>query len=167
MITFESDFESVISELTEASEIVDQDVENYERNQRLLQYGLLPSIEEERQIDFMESIRNCNNSDRDRLDDDFDNNIIKYDRPKIWEKLKHSKCCDFFACTKNKKIGLFLITIILIAVNTFGYLWITKYKNNLFEYDITTVSSTTSDGSKNTSQNRETTKTTQGKVLRF
>lgn len=158
MIAIENDIASVYSESTiYDSEIVAREIEDYERNQRLRQFGLLADIEEERQIDFMETIRNCDYSDRDRLDRDFSETPEEQENSTVFVNFKKLSCNNFMhnfiTCFKKRKLAiLFLAIAITITVITLGYFWFTKHKNIFGNIESTTPLNTTPKEPKNTDQ---------------
>ena len=129
-----NDDESVFSESTIDSEIVQREVEEYERNQRLRRLGLLPYIqEEERQIDYIESMRNCNlHEEQNRFDDNFFEDFN--------ENSENLSFCDksnfyikrIFTCFGSKKLKILTVIIIIFSISIGGGLlyWMSLNQGN-------------------------------------
>lgn len=133
MNDFENDINSVYSESTiYESDIVARDIEEYERNQRLRQFGLLTDIEEERQIDLIESIRNGDNNDRVGLVGNYVDVNQEEETSTNCLKLKSYRTKKFIKFVKTKNfVVLFFLTAILATITSFGILWIIKIKTSL------------------------------------
>lgn len=131
----ENDITSVYSESTiYDSDIVAREIEDFERNQRLRQYGLLTDIQEERYIDLIESIRNGDNSERTRLDRDFDTN------QETSTTCAKNPYKTFISFSKSRKFIIFFITgTVLTTAISLGVFWLPKYKNKLSNSDLTTT----------------------------
>lgn len=127
MLCTENDLYSICSESTiYASDIVSRDIEEYERNQRLRHFGLLTNIQEESYIDFIESSRNCDNTDRTRLDRDF---VTDEEQQNSTFCFKLKKC-NLKKIIKSQK-KLFLIScvsffVVIISLNIF---WMFRNQN--------------------------------------
>lgn len=126
MSVVDVDITSVYSESTVYdSEIVERNIQDYERNQRLLQYGLFSNILENESGNLDENLPEQPNSpSRGRL-----------------KEIAFKKCFPFIR--RNKILILFILVIILTTVISIDTLWLSKYKNEISEYQSTTLDGTT------------------------
>jgi hypothetical protein len=131
MLAIDNDIGSVYSESTiYDSDIVARGIEDFERNQRLRQFGLLTNVEEEREIDYIESIRNCDYSERERLDNDFGESPHEQENEKCCVKFRKILCNKFFVRYRKTKVLIIIFMIVaLIAVITLAYLGALKNRN--------------------------------------
>lgn len=118
------DITSIYSEDQESSiydtDIVQRGIEEFERNQRLRQYGLTSNIVEERQIDLIDSIRDADYSTRLIEESDADQkDCLRF--------LQRRKLKDFALKNKKKCLIVIISLVIIVSVISLGIFWSSKH----------------------------------------